>query len=50
MTVAIWQKTMEEGQLELTLHLSGSAFVSGVYFVKASSAGNELAGRLVILK
>ncbi|MBK9017952.1 MAG: T9SS type A sorting domain-containing protein [Saprospiraceae bacterium] len=47
---AVWQKTMEEGQYELTLNLSGSGFASGVYFVKVSSATNVLTKRLVVSK
>ncbi len=45
---AVWQKTLEEGQHELTLDLSGSGFASGVYFVKLSSTSNVLTKRLVI--
>ena len=46
----VWQKTMEEGQHELKVDLSGNGFVSGVYFVKVSSFGNVLTKRLVISK
>ncbi|MBK9017951.1 MAG: T9SS type A sorting domain-containing protein [Saprospiraceae bacterium] len=45
---AVWQTTLEEGQYELTLDLSGSDYVSGIYFVKVSSASNVLTKRLVV--
>ncbi len=47
---AVWQTTVEEGRHELTLDLSGNAFVNGVYFVKVSSASNVLTKRLVVSK
>ncbi|MBK9017953.1 MAG: T9SS type A sorting domain-containing protein [Saprospiraceae bacterium] len=47
---AVWQTTLEEGQHELTLNLSSSAFISGVYYVKVSSASNVLTKRLVVSK
>ncbi|MFN0217052.1 MAG: LamG-like jellyroll fold domain-containing protein [Saprospiraceae bacterium] len=47
---AVWQKNLKKGHHELKLDLSGSDFASGVYFVKASSAGYMLTERLVITK
>lgn len=47
---AIWQKTLKEGQHQLTLDLSGKSFPSGIYFVKVSSASNVLTKQLVILR
>lgn len=46
----VWQTTLEDGQHELTLGLSGGNFSNGLYMVRASSGNTVLTQRLVVSK
>ncbi len=46
----VWQQTLEAGQQELTLDLTGETFMSGIYLVKINSHNEILTKRLVISK
>jgi Secretion system C-terminal sorting domain len=46
----VWRQKMEEGQQSVSLNLTAAHFMSGIYFVQATSEGQRLTQRLVIAK
>ena len=46
----IWIKLIDEGQAEFVIDISDSHFSAGIYLVSAVSAGEQVAGRLAVMK